>query len=170
MRTVEAADEVATERLPSARPAVLMALAQIHLLAGELAEAEARLAECDVELLPEAARTQASLSVPLVEGGIALARADHDRAIEEADALVDRLDHADLLIYRPEALLLKGRALAAAGRTSEAEGTLREARSKAERLGSWPSWVTSLTARSARRSSQRRGTSSRRWRGRWKRS
>ena len=71
LRTVEAADEVATERLPSARPAVLMALAQIHLLAGELAEAEARLAECDVELLPEAARTQASLSVPLVEGSIA---------------------------------------------------------------------------------------------------
>ncbi|TMK94232.1 MAG: hypothetical protein E6G37_03950, partial [Actinobacteria bacterium] len=135
LRTVEAADEVATERLPSARPAVLMALAQIHLLAGELAEAEARLAECDVELLPEAARTQASLSVPLVEGSIALARADHDRAIEEADALVDRLDRAHLLIYRPEALLLKGRALAAAGRTSEAEGTLRQARSTAERLG-----------------------------------
>ena len=135
LRTVEDADEVATERLPSARPAVLMALSQIHALAGELAEAEARLAECDVELLPEAARTQASLSVPLVEGSIALARADHDRAIEEADALVDRLDRAHLLIYRPEALLLKGRALAAAGRTSEAEGTLRQARSTAERLG-----------------------------------
>jgi tetratricopeptide (TPR) repeat protein len=127
--------DVATERLPSARPWVLGAIAEIHLLAGELDEADAAIAESKVELLPEPLQSAASVKVPLARGRVAEARGDHDRAIEIADAVLDRLDRAGIRPFTANALFLKGSALAAAGRTPEAERALREARSTADGLG-----------------------------------
>jgi class 3 adenylate cyclase/tetratricopeptide (TPR) repeat protein len=131
----ERALEVATERVPSARPWPLMCLAEIHVLAGEVDEADAALARCDPDLLPELSRTQASLQVELVRGGIALAREEHGRAVAVADELMARSDRMGVRQHREAARLLKGRALAAGGNASEATDVLREARSIAERLG-----------------------------------
>jgi tetratricopeptide (TPR) repeat protein len=127
--------DVATDRLPSARPWPLMCLAEIHLLAGVPDQAEAALEDCDVELLPELARTQASLRVPLLRGGIALARIEHDRAIEVADTVLARLERTGVRYLMEDALRLKGRALAGTGKHPEAEEALREARARAVAAG-----------------------------------
>jgi len=126
--------DVATERLPSARAWALASIAEIHLLASELDEADAALADSNVELSSEPLRSEASVLVPLVRGRVANARGDHDRGVEIADAVLDRLHHAGIRPFTEDALLLKGRALAALERTSEAERALREARSAAEAL------------------------------------
>jgi len=127
--------DVATERLPSARPWTLGAAAEIHLMAGELDEADAALAESNVKLLPEPLQSAASFQLPLVQGRVALARGEHAHAVEIAEALLDRLRRDGIRPFAPEALLLKGSALAAIDRTHEAELALRDARSKAQRLG-----------------------------------
>jgi ATP/maltotriose-dependent transcriptional regulator MalT len=113
----------------------LASIAEIHLLAGDLDEADAALAESDVELSAEPLRSEVSVLVPLVRGRVADAKGDHERAIEGAGDVLDRLDRAGIRPFTEEALLLSGTALAAAGRTPEAERTLREARSAAESLG-----------------------------------
>ncbi|HEX2422610.1 MAG TPA: hypothetical protein VHN56_05620, partial [Actinomycetota bacterium] len=127
--------DVATDRLPSARAWALASIAEIHLFAGELDEADAALAESNVELSAEPLRSEVSVLVPLLRGRGADARADHERAIEIADDVLDRLDRAGIRPFTEEAMLLKGTALAAAGSTREAERALREARSGAEDLG-----------------------------------
>jgi len=127
--------EVATDRLPSARPWPLMCLAEIHLLAGDPDRAEAAVDDCDPDLLPELARTQASLRVPLLRGAICLARGEHHRAIEVADTVLARLDQMGVRYLMEDALLLKGRAMSGAGRHLEAEGSLREARATATASG-----------------------------------
>jgi tetratricopeptide (TPR) repeat protein len=127
--------DVATDRLPMARPWVLAAMAEIHLIAGELDEADAALAEVRVEVLPEPLQSAASVRVPLVRGLGTLARGDHAHAVEIADGVLDRLRDAGIRPFAAEALLLKGKALVAAGRGSEAESALREARSTAQSLG-----------------------------------
>ena len=71
--TSRVALDVATERLPSARAWALASIAEIHLLAGELDEADAALAESNVELSAEPLRSEASFQVPLVRGRVAAA-------------------------------------------------------------------------------------------------
>jgi hypothetical protein len=88
-----------------------------------------------VELSAEPLRSEASVLVPLVRGQVADARGDHDRAVEIADAVLDRLHRAGIQPFTENAMLLKGRALAALERRSEAEGALRDARSTADGLG-----------------------------------
>jgi len=127
--------DVATERLPSARAWALASIAEIHLFAGELDDADTALSESNVELSAEPLRSEVSLQVPLVRGRVADARGEHERAIEIAGDVLDRLDRAGIRPFTEEATLLKGTALTAAGRTPEAERALREARSAAESVG-----------------------------------
>jgi class 3 adenylate cyclase/tetratricopeptide (TPR) repeat protein len=133
--TSRVALDVATERLPSARAWALASIAEIHLLAGELDDADAALSESNVELSAEPLRSEASLQVPLVRGRVADARGDHERAVEIAGDVLDRLKRTGIRPFTEEAMLLNGTALAAAGRTPEAERALREARSAAESVG-----------------------------------
>jgi len=133
--TSRVALEVATERLPSARAWALASVAEIHLLVGELDEADAVLAETEPELSAEPLRSEVSVLVPLIRGRVADARGEHERAVEITGDVLDRLDRAGIRPFTEEATLLKGTALAAAGRTREAERALREARSAAESLG-----------------------------------
>src|SRR6476469_9138064 len=133
--TSRVALEVATERLPSARAWVLASIAEIHLVAGELDEADVALAESNVELSAEPLRSEASFQVPLVRGRVANAKGDHARAIEIADDVLGRLDRAGIRPFTEEAMVRKGTALTAAGRTPEAERALREARSAGESVG-----------------------------------
>jgi class 3 adenylate cyclase/tetratricopeptide (TPR) repeat protein len=133
--TSRVALDVATERLPSARAWALASIAEIHLLAGELDEADAAIANSNVELSAEPLRSEVSVLVPLVRGQVADARGDHERAIEIAGDVLDRLARAGIRPFSEEAMLLEGTALAAAGRRPEAERALREARSAAEGFG-----------------------------------
>ena len=131
---VRVALDVARENLPVALPWVMGAKSELHLLAGELDEAEAAInAGSQVEVLPEPLRSAASIRVALVRGRIALTRGDHVRAIEIADTILDRLHRRGVRHLVTDALLLEGRALASAGRIEEAKGVLGEARSEAER-------------------------------------
>jgi class 3 adenylate cyclase/tetratricopeptide (TPR) repeat protein len=133
--TTRLALEVATERLPSAIPRVMGAIGEIHLLAGELDEAEAALDESTIELLPEPLRSEGSLQGPLVRGWVAQARGDHDDAVEGADSVLERSERAGVRTFIADAMLLKGHALVSAGRTREAEHVLGEAREIAAAVG-----------------------------------
>jgi hypothetical protein len=113
----------------------LASIAEIHLHASELEEADAALADSNVELSSEPLRSEVSVMVPLLRGRVADARGDHERGVEIADAILDRLHHAGIRPFTEDAMLLKGRALAALERTSEAERALRGCRSAAESLG-----------------------------------
>jgi class 3 adenylate cyclase len=126
--------DVARENLQIALPWVMGARSELHLLAGELDEAEAAINEgSQVELLPEPLQSAASIRVALVRGRIAVARREHVRAVEIADTILDRLRRREVRHLTTDALLLKGKALASAGRVEDAKGVLGEARSEAEK-------------------------------------
>jgi tetratricopeptide (TPR) repeat protein len=130
---VRVALNVARKNLQVALPWVMGAKSELHLLAGELDEAEAAIGGSPVELAPEPLQSAASFRVELVRGQIALARGEHIRAAEIADAILDRLRRRELRLFASEALLLKGRSLASAGKADEAKRVLGEARSEAKR-------------------------------------
>jgi tetratricopeptide (TPR) repeat protein len=111
------------------------AIGEIHLLAGELDEAEAALDESTIELLPEPLRSEGSLQGPLVRGSVAEARGDHEGAVESADSVLERSERAGVRTFIADAMLLKGHALASAGRTREAGLVLTEARETAAAVG-----------------------------------
>jgi class 3 adenylate cyclase/tetratricopeptide (TPR) repeat protein len=127
--------EVAKERQPITMPGVRIASAHVHLIAGEVDEAEAALADTDLLLMPEAGRTTVSLWWSLARARLASARGDHDEAVESADAVIERLRRLGIRPFVAEALLLRGRSLAALGRLEDAERALLEARADAEALG-----------------------------------
>ncbi|MGA9159996.1 MAG: adenylate/guanylate cyclase domain-containing protein [Actinomycetota bacterium] len=132
---IDVALQVATERQAISLPRVMGAKAELYLLAGDLEQAEATAAATEVNLLPEPLRYAASVHIALVRGDLAEAEGDHARAIQIAEAIVERLRGIGIRSFVPEALLLAGRSLAQEGRSEEAERVLREARSEAERLG-----------------------------------
>src|SRR6476660_8220408 len=74
--------DVPTERLPSGRAWAFASIAEIHLFASELDEADAALADSNVELSSEPLRSEVSVLVPLLRGRVANARGDHDRGVE----------------------------------------------------------------------------------------
>jgi class 3 adenylate cyclase/tetratricopeptide (TPR) repeat protein len=124
--------EVARENQQIALPWVMNGKSELHLLEGELDEAEAAIGGSQVELLPEPLRSAASIQVALVRGRIAGARGEHLRAVEIADAILDRLRRLEVRQLAADALVLKGRSLAWAGKADEAKRVLGEARSEAE--------------------------------------
>jgi class 3 adenylate cyclase/tetratricopeptide (TPR) repeat protein len=126
---------VVKERQPISRPWVLTAMAEFHLLAGDLADAKAAALESHPELLPEPLSSGASIRLAIVRGRIAAAEGDLDGAARIATEVLERLRGRGIRLFVPAALLLRGTSLAAQGRWAEAERALREARSEAEGLG-----------------------------------
>jgi tetratricopeptide (TPR) repeat protein len=124
--------DVARENQQIALAWVMGAKSELHLLAGELDEAEAAVAGSQMELLPEPLQSAGSIHVALVRGRIALGRGELVRAGEIADAILDRLRQLEVRHLAADALLLKGRSLASAGKADEAKRVLGEARSEAE--------------------------------------
>jgi tetratricopeptide (TPR) repeat protein len=122
------------EEQPITLPRVMGAKAELHLLAGELNEAEAAAGDTEFERLPEPLRSTESFHMALVRGRIAEARGDHAGAVEIADTILERLRRSEIRPFVADALLLKGRSLAMTGNTDEAERALAEARSEAESL------------------------------------
>jgi class 3 adenylate cyclase/tetratricopeptide (TPR) repeat protein len=130
---VRVALDVARERMPIALPQVMVAMSELHLLAGELDHAEAAVRGSQVDLLPDPVRSEASIHVELVRGRIALGRGEPIRAVEIADSILDQLRRLEVRHLAADTLLLKGRSLAFAGRADEAKRVFGEARSEAER-------------------------------------
>jgi tetratricopeptide (TPR) repeat protein len=135
------ARQTAEARLPPFRPWPLAIAARLHVLGGDESAAELALAESRVGLEVEPTRW-ALLHVALAEGELALATAEHARALAIADGLIARLQRSAMLAYLGDALALRAAALRARGRLPEAEAMLREARSVADRLDGrrtlWP--------------------------------
>jgi tetratricopeptide (TPR) repeat protein len=127
------ARQVAEARLPPFRPWPLAIAARLHALGGDPGAAEIALAESRVGLEVEPSRL-ASFQVTLAEGELALATAEHARALAIADGLIARLHRSAIVAYVGDVLALRAAALRAQARLPEAEATLREARSVAERL------------------------------------
>jgi ATP/maltotriose-dependent transcriptional regulator MalT len=113
---------------------VMGAKAELHLLAGELDEAEAAAGDTEFERLPEPLRSSESFHVAFVRARIAAARGEHTKAVEIAETVLERLRSWEIRPFVAEALLLKGRSLAMSGNSDEAERALAEARTHAERL------------------------------------
>ena len=132
---VEEARQVAADRNPVAMPMVLVCRAALHLLAGELDEAEAAIAESDVERLPGTSRILVAAQVSLLRGSLALEADDSVRAAGIADETLEWLHAFEARRLVPAVLLLKGRALLLAGESVEAEAAFLDARSEAKRLG-----------------------------------
>jgi len=132
---VRVALDVARDRMQIALPWVMGAKSELHLLAGELDQAEAAVGGSQVELLPDPLRSAATIHVALVRGRIALARGEHARAVEIADMILDQLRGLEVRLLAADALLLKGRSLASAGMAEEAKRVLGEARLEAETRG-----------------------------------
>ncbi|MBI3361147.1 MAG: hypothetical protein HY023_08555 [Chloroflexi bacterium] len=122
-----------------ALPWTLAHLARLCLLSGDLAEAEAALAE--LRNYPDLMR-QLSFFPPawanaaLAEGEYALMKGDQARAIAAMDALYRNLRRSGVRLFIPDALRLKAQALLALGRLDEACGGLQEGRVEAEALES----------------------------------
>ena len=127
--------EVAQEQSQMAMPIVMGSRAEIQLLAGELDEAEATIAQSGIERLPGPIHFAAAAHVELLRGRLASARGDHGRAVEIAEATIEWLRRLEIRPFLPAALLLKGTALLAGGEPAQAERALLDARSEAEWLG-----------------------------------
>jgi tetratricopeptide (TPR) repeat protein len=124
------------ELVPVMRPSARVLLAEIHFLKGDLAEAEAILAESlDSFTLDEFADPGLMFAF-VTQGELALARQDYARALALADDLMSTLRKFGVRLFMADALYLKGRVLLALSRTEEAYQTLQAARAEAEALNS----------------------------------
>ncbi len=126
------------------RGLLLGATAYLHMLSGDLTQAEAYLAEAE-KLSPEIAMEFLGISVvfrTLIKGGVRLAWGDFAGVLALADDDLSRMRDREMRCYLPDVLRTRGEALRGLGRTDEALASLAEARSEAERQGSrrslWP--------------------------------
>jgi tetratricopeptide (TPR) repeat protein len=117
------------------RASILAVLAQIHLLHGNLAEAETALNQAKADP-NRAALPIHFLPVILAEGELAVRQSDYARAVAIMDELLATLDQCGMQTYRSDALYIQGQALLAQGQPEAARGRLLEARVVAETIGS----------------------------------
>ena len=117
------------------RPKIVGAMAHLHLLKGDLEQAEVRLAEA-MESDYRRSWPVLSAEVVLVEGEVALARGAYERCVAVMDQRLADLRRWGLRIHLPQALYLKGVALQRSGREQAAREVLHEARDAAEAIGS----------------------------------
>ena len=133
---VDVALDVAVQRQPIALPWVIGVQAEVHLLAGELDEAEAAMAtdagRAAARTAPVHGDDHRSRSSADGRGGERRPRRGPSRS---RTTILDRLRRSEIRQFVADALLLKGTSLAAADAAGEAERLLQEARSAAEELG-----------------------------------
>lgn len=129
------AEQTADERVRILHPAVLAMLAQIHLLVGNLNEAEAAIEQGAEEISGE-------MSLPflerlkLAEAQLALARGDDDQTLKVIEELLADVERRGAHSYIPEALYIQGSALISSGQIDKAGNCLQRAQVEAESLGS----------------------------------
>ncbi len=120
-------------RVHSAR--VLGVRAHLHVLAGELGQAEVAIGEARNEAFDESWAVL-YLDVLRAEAELALRRADHRRALAVTEDLLGRLRRYGMRLGLPEALYWQGKALLGLGDEAAARDRFREARAEAEKMGS----------------------------------
>jgi class 3 adenylate cyclase/tetratricopeptide (TPR) repeat protein len=129
-------------QLPFLRAYPFVALAHLHLAQGDLAAAEAALLDLKRKLPKEGMHWFIPMFMPLVEGELALAGHDGERALTLMNEQIDYLKRTETYFFASDALHLKAKALLALGRADEAGEALVQARTEAERVGSrrslWP--------------------------------
>ena len=132
----------AEQQLPGFRAWALACLARLHLMNGDLAEAEAAIKAGYATLNPEDFTTHGPVELPLADAELALAKQAFGHAVAVIEALVARLRKVGMRSFLAEALHFKGKALLAQGRVEAARAAWMEARAEAESLGSrrvlWP--------------------------------
>ncbi|MDX1612945.1 MAG: BREX system ATP-binding domain-containing protein [Candidatus Promineifilaceae bacterium] len=132
---------VADERGPSYRPYLQAALAQNYLVNGDLGQAEAAVRQAESDPHWQAFPVLC-IALTLVDGRLALARTDYDRALQVADGLLDLLGRFGMRAYLSEVLDLSGLALSKLDRQEEARRRFERAREVAEATGArgslWP--------------------------------
>ena len=131
------ADALAGE--PHAWLALESVVAQLHLQAGRMAEAQAVLDAADIG--PNLAGTRPQfiteyLFMGAVAAEMALAQGDHARALALIEDVLLILRESGTRLFLTDALLLQGQALLAAGQRAKAQAALRMAQAEAEALGS----------------------------------
>ncbi len=130
----EAWDELGAAGERGYRSTVGVALATAIVAQGRLEEAEAIVAECG----PMTSRDDfvTHNGVHLVRAGIAIARAQHEDAVDHARAAVEIVGPTDFLEQTADSYIVLGQALLAAQRHSEAAVALETAEAQALQKGS----------------------------------
>lgn len=120
---------------------VKAAVAQLYLLKGNLAEAEAAFDEGRKDFGLNKYPEIFYIPVRLVEGKLALAQGDCEHVMAVTNALLTDLRQSGAQTYISKALYLQGQALLAMGQPDAAYERLLEARAEAEAIGSkWMLW------------------------------
>ena len=110
-------------------------LAHLHLLNGDLAQAETIVARAYIGLDLNDLTWFSPIFVMLADGEIALARNEPARALALADRLLARIRELKMRPFAAEVLLLKGKAFFALNELDQARAILVEAREDARALG-----------------------------------
>jgi tetratricopeptide (TPR) repeat protein len=151
--TARLALTMAETQFPWARAYVLGVLAQLHLLHGDLAQAEAALDQGKQDPFREAS-TFLSVPILLADGELALRQGDYERALAVIDSLLTAVRQWGARSYRPGVLYLQSQAWLALGQDEAGHARLLEARAEAEALGArW--WLWQILAALSRLEAQR---------------
>jgi tetratricopeptide (TPR) repeat protein len=137
---LEAVD-VAETQFPHFRCHPLGVLVQLHLMAGNLDEAEALVEQGKSDAYREAHPTW-NMRINIAEAALALKQSNHEKAIAITDLWLPRLRQNNLRAYTPTMLQLKSKAQLAMGQAEAARVSLLEAKGIAETIGAratlWP--------------------------------
>jgi hypothetical protein len=117
------------------RAQILGILAHLHLLNGNLVEAEAGIEEARNDPYRDAWPVLFVTTV-LTEGELALKQKDYGRCVAVMDTLLTDLRQHGMRAHVPDALYLRGLALQGSGQDRAARKCFLEARATAEALGS----------------------------------
>jgi DNA-binding SARP family transcriptional activator/predicted ATPase len=135
IQLTETSLKVADKHLKAHSALGLGVLAHLHVLQGNLDEAEQAIAEAKREAFHE---SWAVFYLPVLnaEAELALRRLDFERALSATDDLLERLRRYDMRSGLPEAIHLQGMALWGLGQTRAARDRFLEVRAVAEEVGS----------------------------------
>jgi adenylate cyclase len=127
--------EVAEKHLQAHSMLALGVLAHLHVLKGDLAQAEMDIGEARRGAFPESWGVF-YLGVLVAEAELALQQEDYERAVAATDELLDRVRRHGMRSQLPEALYLQGKALLGLSQEKAAHERFMEARGEAEEMGS----------------------------------
>jgi hypothetical protein len=115
---------------------VLGILAQLHLWAGHLVEAETLISQGKQDPNNLAALPVYALTIPLADLKLALRQGDYQRAATDSNVLLAQLRQSGVRSQIPKVLYLQGQACLGLGQVETARERLSQARAEAETIGS----------------------------------
>jgi tetratricopeptide (TPR) repeat protein len=125
---------VVSEHTPAHRPFVLAAIAQCHLVSGDLDAAEEAVRQA--RTVPQwMVWPPYCMALVLAEGQLRLAQSENHAALEIAEGLAIELRRMGMRSYLPAALDAAGQALLGLGEVDEARARFLEAREVAVAMG-----------------------------------